>query len=183
MTEFIKNETEKATIYLDIDGVIFPFSARGFEKIENIEDTKWVERFEFYRPSVVRRLGSLSARIVLSSSRGISTLINSHYRELLDELHVVGALSIDAFNPADPNLKLDTIIRHKQGALDAFRHKSQHTQHIGTKTIWIDDQAGDITEEYPSSTLQDASFATVAPNRYIGLDHDHLDYIEAFIES
>ena len=172
-----------STLYLDIDGVIFPLSGREKNFDHGVNDIVWVEEHEFYRPSIVKRLGGLSTRIVLSSSRGVATLVDPAYKDLFDELNVAGVLSVHAWEPANPDHKLDAIVRHQKGIHNAFRRRNFDASPIGTKLIWIDDDAGKVKDSASIDTLNSESLLSVVPDSYFGLTHQHIDDIEAFIHS
>jgi len=174
--------TEDSTLYLDIDGVIFPLSGRKEGVEHGANDIVWVEKHEFYRPSIVKRLGELSTRIVLSSSRGVATLVDPAYKNLLDELNVAGVLSVHAWEPANPDHKLDAIIRHQNGTHNAFKRRKFDASPIGSKLIWVDDDANKINIDTPLDRLSSKSFLTVVPDAYSGLTHQHVDTIESFIK-
>jgi len=177
----IMSERINSTTYLDIDGVIFPLStrAKGFEVPS---DAVVIDKNEFYYPDIVRRLGSLSTRLILSSSRGVATLVDKYYKELLEELNVAGVLSINAFEPSNPNYKFDAITGHRDGRNKAFHRRSFDPTPIGTKAVWIDDDAWNISEE-KKTFLDNTNFKVIVPDGKIGLTHAHLDSIESFIHT
>lgn len=158
------------TIYLDLDGVIFPTwhkSDGGYVQTEEGEPLRlrselqkgihprWIDRSEFYYPAITRRLGELAAhgaRIMPSSSRSFDLLLS--YPSVAEDLGGVDRyLVIDTFAPNNSTYKARAVLNNWQGVVDLSseqrgweRLRSMATTHplakpLGSRAVWIDDAA------------------------------------------
>ena len=158
------------TIYLDLDGVIFPYWHKSDGDLVQAEpngplqprselqknlETRWIDCHEFYYPAITKRLGVIAARgaeIIGSSSRSLDLFL--HYPSVRDDLgDVERFLSIDTFEPGRIDYKAEAVVKNWQGVIDLSnerrgweRQPSLRSNHPtskppGSRAVWIDDHA------------------------------------------
>lgn len=164
------NKEPKHTIYLDLDGVIFPHwhkSDGGRVQTEKdgpyylrseLQDglaIEWIGMEEFYYSDITRRLGEFVARgahIMPSSSRSIDLLFS--YPSVAEDLGGIDRyLVIDRFEAGLITHKARAVSNNWHGVIDLSheqrgweRLRSMATTHplakpAGSKAVWIDDHA------------------------------------------
>lgn len=176
------------TIYLDLDGVVFPYwhksdgglvqtepggPLQSRSELQGNMTTRWVDRHEFYYPAITKRLGAIAARgaeIIPSSSRSPDLFL--HYPSVREDLGDVGRfLSIDTFEPARIDYKAEAVVKNWQGVIDLSRERrgwerqpSLRINHPignppGSRAVWIDDHATPkILASSPSEYAKEALF-------------------------
>lgn len=147
-----------STLYLDIDGVVFPayLPENEYYDIPNAGLTReWVSPVEFYHPEIIEALGRVAANslVVLSSSRMGGFLEDALYKDLSEKLSIKGALFIDSVRPGAIDAKLDAVRRHWGGVgsyvLDdtpesrgrglAYTVYGESVLAQGSRAVWVDD--------------------------------------------
>lgn len=176
----------QSTLYLDIDGVIFPYFHEDVYHGRNNQNynlrTEWVNDREFYYPEVVQALGSIAARslVVLSSSRMAAFLHQPEYKGVVETLQLEGALFIDHHQPGRIEYKQEAVYRHwsrtpGEGVHEVFRRGIAHKDTgcplgaEGLRAVWIDDH---ITDLPVGELVNGGSIEHVAPQQYTGLTLD-----------
>ncbi|HMS93073.1 MAG TPA: hypothetical protein PKD28_01675 [Candidatus Saccharibacteria bacterium] len=174
------------TIYLDLDGVIFPYWHKSDGDLVRTESggplqsrselqgnlkARWIDRHEFYYPAITKQLGAIAAQgaqIIGSSSRSLDLFI--HYPSVRDDLgDVERFLSIDTFEPGRIDHKAEAVIKNWQGVIDLSnerrgweRRPSLQIDHPtskppGSRAVWIDDHATPkILASSPSAYAKEA---------------------------
>lgn len=179
----------KATIYLDIDGVIFPFDP-ALQKLPlraakpDVEDGGMFDD-EYYHPAVVEALGGLAAKVVLASSRGSSFFLDPDYKDLNNQLGVTGSVPTHPFASGHILHKFRNVRDHWRGVHQAFsRSAHDDPSPVGTKAIWIDDLAdmASYPELNDEPLAADPNFLIIQPMGTVGLTLDHIERMKAFIE-
>ncbi len=181
----------RSTLYLDIDGVIFPGHCQDFDyhDLPNASlEREWVSPTEFYHPEVVEVLGrvAVDSLVVLSSSRMVGFLQDPMYKDVVQKLGIKGALFIDLLRPAAIDIKLDAVRRHWSGVGSAglgeelqgrSRGRAFSAYGIpvtaqGERAVLVDDHAGEVSGDKLQvlRKLTELSGVTVfAPNTSFGL--------------
>lgn len=206
----MSEEGPKRTIYLDLDGVIFPYWHNFHFDIENESEPQskvkdgmiplWVNRLEFYFPAITKRLGEMATRgvaILPSSSRSSDLFFD--YQSVSESLGgVEKCLVIDKFSPGNIGLKAEAVLNNFQGIVDPTdkqrgweRHRSMIAvpplvKPLGSKAVWIDDHATierlqDSDSERAMEILNILSLKIISPYSYDGLTMEELDAIETFL--
>lgn len=196
-------------IYLDLDGVIFPFW-HNLDHVTEMDrprlkehgdlETKWVNRIEFYYPAIARRLGQMAARGVIimpSSSRSSDLFVD--YPSVAEDLGGIDrCLIIDKFRPGSIDLKAEAVFNNFQGIIDrSDEHRGWERSRsiiatppavnsIRSRAVWIDDHASidrleDSDSDQSREILNEPSLKIICPNSSIGLTMTHLDTAEAFL--
>jgi hypothetical protein len=185
-------------IYLDLDGVIFPYWRDTGDVNPQPELTsEWVSREEMYYPTIVERLGSIAARnttILLSSSRSMDALVYQEYTPIIEAigganqwLEVAGLRGITE--------KAEAIHYNWNGIIDLSnakrgweRQRSLAAQFPtgkapGSRAVWIDDwiRAEELQSETSRRVLSDPTLLAVRPLGSVGLTMAQLDTVEQFL--
>lgn len=190
--------TPEHTIYLDLDGVIFPYFKETQPEFqapvspESELPRQWLNRFEFYYPAITQRLGEIATqgvRILPSSSRSFDLFL--YYPSVVKDLGgIERTLVIDTYTPARINLKAEAVLNHWHGLVDQSsekrgweRHRSMITtppnsKPDGSRAVWIDDHA---TPKEVLQLLDDPSIKIISPLGTIGLTMSQLDEAERFL--
>lgn len=176
---------EKGTIYLDIDGVIIPYyDERDFTQTDQGLEKKWISRYEFYYPEVVAALGGVAAKVISSSSRGVSFLFDNSYEQLRKDLGLRSTLVTDPFRPVFIPNKFSSVRHHWVNKDPAFWPlNDDDTRAVGSKAVWIDDHAAieDYHELHKDPLISDPNFLVIRPLGKMGLTLDHVKQIKDFL--
>ena len=143
-------------IYLDLDGVIYPIA----QAPENDPDIEQLHAYEWWRKSVVDRLGKLGAEIVLASSWG-EAFMKSTIRS--PELHSIRALNEKA-------IARDSKITVIQQDLEL---------HPVEQVVWIDDAINDDAMQQLRKSANEP--LVIIPEKSVGLTLDDLVTIDAYL--
>lgn len=199
-----------ATVYLDIDGVIFPrfelLSPEGYRDTKNGSLSKeWLNGLEFYHPEVIEALGAatVGSLVTLSSSRMVGFLDDPMYQPIVEQLHIEGALFIDIARPGSIEAKQDAVRRHWSGVGDAgleaiqlsrgrgnaYTREAKTIAAEGDRALWADDHifSTDLVRDQERYTkrlrkLSDlAGVRLFAPNPATGLTLDDVARIHDFL--
>lgn len=188
-------EKPQRTIYLDLDGVIFPY----FWQPEL--NTNWIDTDEiFYYQDITKRIGQIAARgvrVLPSSSRSIDLFL--YYPEVLADIGGGDRyLSIDRRNPADIGFKAMAVFNNFKGAIDFSDERRGWERHIppqdnfplvkpaGSRAVWIDDHATpdkllQSEAEQARHILDEPSIKIINPLGSLGLTLTQLDEAEEFL--
>lgn len=183
-------------IYLDLDGVIFPYRP---ETPQQGLTPETLNNVEFYYPTIAQRLGSFVARgvtIMPSSSRSMDLLIS--YPRVAKDLNGINEyLVIDKEQPAAITYKAEAVLNNWQGVVDTSSERrgwqrqrsmvdvqpSGHTK--GSRAVWIDDHI--VPAKFTTTRAQEVLFAEnlkiIRPVGHIGLTLLQLDEVESFLFS
>lgn len=174
------------TVYIDIDGVILPYyDERDWQQPTQNLEKQWVNRYEFFYPAIIQRLGQLAARNILASSRGVSFLLEEQYAPVTTTLRLAGALPMDLHRPNHPPHKFAALSRHWAGDEKIWWKPrwSASSEPVGNKAVWIEDLAtDDRLAEIEDPLLQDPNLLIIPPHPRLGLTHDEIDRIEDFLK-
>lgn len=201
--EYIPPSNKEATLYLDIDGVIFPrydllSETEYSETLNNGLSREWVTPIEFYHPEVVAALGRVAANtlVILSSSRMMNFLYEPKYAEVVKSLEIQGALFIDKVRPGNVDIKREAVYRHwsrldwaDPGAIDRYsgRRGNVYTKHgepimpAGNRAVWVDDHINCLSRAHRKWLMESAerfNISTVMPNTALGLTLEDVATIE-----
>lgn len=158
----------KTRIYLDLDGVIYPIRPL-YESDVDREDVDMLHDHEWWRKSIVHRLGGLGAEIVMSSSWGVSFMSQTRRQSPLHVLTPTRALEIGPLFEGDLS---------KEEAVIADLRKDP------VPFVWIDDHLDqDMIDAVKSSISSSVPGLYVAPYKMQGLTHDEVTAIQkGFLE-
>jgi hypothetical protein len=155
----------KARIYLDLDGVIYPIRPLYESKVD-LEDVDQLHDHEWWRKSIVERLGSLGIEIVMSSSWGEIFMKRTPTASPREVINPARALSTG------------------YGGLPKEEAVAQDLINDPAPFIWIDDHLNQgMVDIVRNSIPSSISGLYVAPYKMQGLTHDEITAIEkGFLE-
>ncbi len=204
-------QKQQHTIYLDLDGVIFPYwhnleHITGYDRrrleAQQGMTANWINRLEFYFPDITKRLGQMVTRgvVIMPSSSRSYDLFEPSYSSICEELGGIDRyLVIDKFSSGNIEFKAEAVLNNFCGTIDASdEHRGwerglsgTHTPIIkppASKAVWIDDHA--VTERLHNShsaqakeILNLSSLKIIQPIGNVGLTMAQLDTVEAFLLS
>lgn len=147
-------------LYLDLDGVVFPIAPAS----RNDPDIEVLHQREWWRKSVVQRLGSLGVELVIASNWGTAFVGRRHgIGSPLHDLKPTRALDEGALSRS--KTKLDLIA--KDIAVNPV-----------DVAVWVDDRIGAKDGSRFSSLVGKSK--VIKPNKFVGLLSDDVDAIEKF---
>jgi hypothetical protein len=158
----------RTRIYLDLDGVIYPI-APLYETDVDQEDVDMLHEHEWWRKSIVQRLGNLSVEVVMASSWGVSFMKQELRQSPLNIIKPTRALEIGPLFEGD-------LSKEEAVALDIKADPAPF--------IWIDDHLNeDIINAVKTSIPRGIPGLYVRPHKMQGLTHGEITAIEkGFLE-
>jgi hypothetical protein len=153
-------------MYLDIDGVLFPYELiEEPSHYDNGTPELYMKSREYCNPVIVNALAALAIEIVLASSRQEAFLHEFTY--LTDVLGIKRALSIDEVYPANIFFKRNAIIKDQERQPRPF--------------VWVDDHISWLNGEGIQDLNDSHDALFVAPDRMTGLTLGQIETIGEFI--
>ena len=145
-------------LYLDIDGVVYPIKSLGDSYGIDESDVDMLHSHEWWRKSIVKRLGSMGVEVVMASSWGTMFLGSVMYspKEIIGSTR---ALHIDNKTPKAEAVKQDLIERP-------------------APFIWIDDDLTQDMIDQVKAAVPDLPSLYVKTHSDQGLTIQELDAIE-----
>lgn len=174
--------SQRGTVYLDIDGVIFPHSDVAMQTSESYgglhPQIVSVADREYFYEEVADRIKSLGAHVILASSRGS---LDFPYLLLAERMGLSASLVIDSPKNNIRN-KSEAVSRHWSGADQPVIRwfDDALTEAVGPRAVWIDDAASDDATIHPS-VRNNQNILIIAPDPSIGLTLEHLNHADEFL--
>lgn len=164
----------KPVVYLDIDGVIFPYVLKERQTIYRSE--LYLESKETYDMNIVMALAraalAAEADIVLSSSRQQEFIVDPFYKHLVERLQIKEALALGGDGAANINVKAEAVLADQKLRPRRFAWVDDHL--VGSKLSPLRPELKAQFDDNPNALL-------VVPNGRVGLTLEEIDAIGQFL--